>query len=448
MVLAASATSREKRMPPPYWLRAWKRASWLRRLSGATSDPSTAARGVESWISSLRAIPVSRIPLPAGAREATTIAGCSIRFSGSWTRCGLIISSARTSRGTPAGSSPLPFQHWKAWATALRRVSSERWKLEPPISGNGFSSSPNWPSPDAGLHGGENRSPSPGATVRPNLTKKAEHWKTPNVPNGGRVNPPDMSPTGMTPDGRKKQVGLADEARAWRTPRTGQGDYHYDRGNPNKPTPTLEGQAKQWPSPMKAEAERGSGIYPRGNLTLKGAAQTWPTVRACAGKRSSGANRTELVEAWPTPAARGYRSGSHKKPEASIWGQKGRPLEVVACRSSPPGPEAPTGPPSLTPIPFSSLPSETCSSGTLLAELSVYRRWSERSGGAAGWRGTWTRQPRRSLNPWFVEFLLGWPLGWTACEPLATEFVPYKQRMRTALLTLCSPPPPPQGEMF
>ena len=49
-------------------------------------------------------------------------------------------------------------------------------------------------------------------------------WHTPNVPNGGRVNPPDMSPTGILANGKKRQVGLEHQARMvemgfWPTPK-------------------------------------------------------------------------------------------------------------------------------------------------------------------------------------------------------------------------------------
>jgi hypothetical protein len=48
-------------------------------------------------------------------------------------------------------------------------------------------------------------------------------WHTPNVPNGGRVNPEAMTPTGQMPNGRKRQVGLAHQVRMiergiWPTP--------------------------------------------------------------------------------------------------------------------------------------------------------------------------------------------------------------------------------------
>jgi len=50
-----SVTWREKSMRPPSWRLAWKRGILTPYLSGLTSEPSTRDRGVESWISSLRA---------------------------------------------------------------------------------------------------------------------------------------------------------------------------------------------------------------------------------------------------------------------------------------------------------------------------------------------------------------------------------------------------------
>jgi hypothetical protein len=66
---------------------------------------------------------------------------------------------------------------------------------------------------------------------------------------------------------------------------------------------------------------------------------------------------------------------------------------------------------------------------------------------------------RRSLNPLFVEWLMGWPRGWTslaltppgsndsACS--ATELSLWKQRMRSAFLQLGLPADPPaQQSLF
>lgn len=64
---------------------------------------------------------------------------------------------------------------------------------------------------------------------------------------------------------------------------------------------------------------------------------------------------------------------------------------------------------------------------------------------------------RRSLNPLFVEWLMGWPRGWTslalmrpgsnAFACLEMELSVFKQRMRSALLQLGLPPEAPQEQL-
>lgn len=69
--------------------------------------------------------------------------------------------------------------------------------------------------------------------------------------------------------------------------------------------------------------------------------------------------------------------------------------------------------------------------------------------------GQVSSHPRRSLNPLFVEWLMGWPPAWTlvawtdfACS--VTELSLFKQRMRSALLSLGLPreAPPAQLALF
>lgn len=55
---------------------------------------------------------------------------------------------------------------------------------------------------------------------------------------------------------------------------------------------------------------------------------------------------------------------------------------------------------------------------------------------------------RRTLNPLFVEWLMGWPIGWTASEPAGTGLSHWLPLMRGALSTLCSPTPPEQVDLF
>ncbi|TIW20628.1 MAG: hypothetical protein E5V63_31165 [Mesorhizobium sp.] len=57
---------------------------------------------------------------------------------------------------------------------------------------------------------------------------------------------------------------------------------------------------------------------------------------------------------------------------------------------------------------------------------------------------------RRNLNPRFVEWLMGWPPGWTASACSATALSLFKQHMRSALLQLGLPAegPPAQLGLF
>lgn len=48
-----------------------------------------------------------------------------------------------------------------------------------------------------------------------------------------------------------------------------------------------------------------------------------------------------------------------------------------------------------------------------------------------------------TLNPQFVEWLMGWPIGWTVCACSETAFALWQRRMRSELSRLASPPAPP-----
>jgi hypothetical protein len=158
-------------------------------------------------------------------------------------------------------------------------------------------------------------------------------------------------------------------------------------------------------------------------------------------KATLAAHQTMLcnqARTWPIP----------RVSQAKGRGNPGRAADGTNCRLEdttaawcPPSPQELLiydGWTSLEPIPFADLPSAGSISGPLLAEISVYRRWSQRSGGAAGWRGIWTRRPRRSLGTRFAEYLMGWPIGWTDCASAATGFTRWQQDMRGLLSTLCS----------
>ena len=254
----ASVWSRGRPMRVRYWSLAWRRGGWIRRLSGLTSEPSTAARGAASWIASLRATRASRTVRPDSEGARTTTDGSSTRCSGSSRKCGLPLSSARTYRGTPTGNSPLWFRVWKDWATALREDFSARPKPERRTFDSDCSSWPtptrgdnegrsaygrgnlaltgmakSWPTPTASdFQGGQN----PGHAGESRLRYDAVNWATPIATDATKIGP------------GTKQTSVVNQARMWAV---------------NWPTPA----ARDWKGTNSPEhVEDGSHMDPLANF--------------------------------------------------------------------------------------------------------------------------------------------------------------------------------------
>jgi hypothetical protein len=148
---------------------------------------------------------------------------------------------------------------------------------------------------------------------------------------------------------------------------------------------------EQWRTPTTKEVEHGP---------MK------PEFRAARGQT---VGLQDQVSGWPTPAARDRRGANSEahftedRPGAMHMDQM--PNAVVhGFPYSPPDPSTPDGEPSS--------------------------------------------EERRTLNPRFVEWLMGWPIGWTDCEQAETGLSAWLERSRGALSTLLSPPPPKQGDLF
>lgn len=93
--------------------------------------------------------------------------------------------------------------------------------------------------------------------------------------------------------------------------------------------------------------------------------------------------------------------------------------------------------------------------GIVLSDLQMQALAYSLPAPATSTDGEPSSKERRSLNPLFVEWLMGWPRGWTllastdfACS--ATELSHYRQHMRSAFLRLALPPeaPPAQLALF
>lgn len=271
MPIAVVCTSRGTLSPRPSSWRGWKTRSWIRLLSGTISQPSTAARGVESWISSPRASRANPGRKPEGERGPLTTGGSgpiSRTSFATWDRDG---SSWRTypdllGEGWNTYSATWPKRGSMRNGTCSALATPAR-----PTSGNASSS---WPTPDANVTTRTNRSPSPGAANRPALAALAQQWPTP-----------------MSSDGTR-------------------GSMVHIRGNP-----TLFGEARLWATPMAMDS-RSSGMGQMAGRSLTDmTARSWPTPTSTDNKRSVPDTRGR--NQGPTLASEVFRSFPHTQETAT-----------------------------------------------------------------------------------------------------------------------------------
>ena len=216
---------------------------------------------------------------------------------------------------------------------------------------------------------------------------------------------------GRTGNGAGPDLAMA--AKTWMSPRTVGGGFTRDKGNPEAERLTLEGQAKEWATPMARDYRSGDpnrvGRFgtSAGGRNLNDEAAKWPTPTARDHKgedlpsREGGKSLGQVSTTWPTPTAMDSEQAGGKG--CIETGGRGHSLHSMAS-SLPQDPVIPAGPASSP--------------------------------------------PRRVLNPLFVEWLMGWPIGWTASEPAATGLSAWLQRSRGYVLTLCLPRTGQQGRLL
>jgi hypothetical protein len=190
------------------------------------------------------------------------------------------------------------------------------------------------------------------------------------------------------------------ESGYWPTPLSSDGV----NGGPNqrggKGDLRLSSAVHHWPTPTKADADRSSATYSRGNQTLLGAVKMWPTPHGFSKDgRSNGPSGNELGRAvnrstWPTPTVTMSHGAGHQGRSGGLKIQTAVQYATPQSRDyrSPLGHKQRWGNPAKT------------------------QNLNDQIGG--------------SLNPTWVEWLMGWPLEWTALRPLATD------KFRTRWLSL------------
>jgi hypothetical protein len=157
-----------------------------------------------------------------------------------------------------------------------------------------------------------------------------------------------------------------------------------------------------------------------------------PTAQDCEQSRSAGysgpnhhtgTTLTDFARMWPTPQARDYRIGY--RPGSGAPGRVGSaPLNDVVrlwptptARDGASGPghaETAQGSPNLRTA-VTSWPTPTARLGTRRGPQA--KRYYERRHGSELDDAVAASGVSGSLNPLWVEWLMGFPTGWTDCEP-------------------------------
>lgn len=205
-------------------------------------------------------------------------------------------------------------------------------------------------------------------------------------------------------------AGLTSYSLAWKKRVTPRGRWWWVLGRSGRRTNgTGSGSlGGDWPTPQAADSERASEVMVRGNPTLLGAAKEWATPRASENEnRSTKATPSQLagkhgsylaVQAladWPTPTAEPY--GTNQGGAAGRVGQVRPSLEGCARQDWP------------TPKEVDGRPKGNAGGNRKSPGLDALAR----SGLLAGDSHSTNGSRRGSLNPDWVEALMGAPPGWT-----------------------------------
>lgn len=451
-----------KAVPRPFCWRGWKGRSWIRHLFGAgTFVNSMESRGVGSWISSLAATRASRSRLRVEDLARLIHAGFGPTFSALCEKSSRAHVSLRTSQTTFDWASEPSETDWKEKVSALRADCLRRRKLARRTSGSGCSS---WPTAKA-MSGGPNSNRDRRANCGgPDLQEAAAMWATPNTnpdaPNAGtnrgagahrarntsqcltEVARSALWPTagandykGTAHEGQRR--GQLDEAaeQKWQTP-TAAGHPTRKQVGAAEREDLLPGQAANWQTPRSREEgqyQRDGGVKGMERPTLTGQVQNWATPNGNDWQQDSpNANRASSLKHdapnWATPMAMdgckpsaGNRKGADLSHQAQGMETAGRVLVRTDPGSSPP----------CTPLPGQNLRSIF---GDRYVELLMEKIGGNADVTHARLFNMFLMQRRKKLNPRFVEWLMGVPIGWTSCADLEMPLSRWVLQMRLCVL--------------
>jgi hypothetical protein len=466
-MLARSAVLSTKDTRPNSWRRAWRRASWTRALFGRILRPSTADHGAALWIASLAVTRANRSRTPVCVLESGILATFGPTFEGSLIRFDRRFSSSKTLQGT------LPWDSTELSETSsdlVTRSSSEYFQRKRSAQAtreSGYLYSPaagTWPTATVGDSQNAARETTSTGVSHPGTTlvDEVRKWGTPTAgtnDGNGQLDPTrpsriqDQSANWPTPGAMISNDG--EDPAVWEARRARLQQKGYNGNGAGIP---LAVKAAGWPTP-RAEDSESCGNHPSASDSLTGVTRNWNTPRARDGKLGGKdclepqaqlilfvdelATAPETLETnWQTPATDSFRStGGDRKDEMGLDQQARTWPTPTTPHGGPESKQSKATRPESGGIDLQTLAREFRSPE---GEASIDSPSSPQDPESLTCGKPSSKSTQR-LNPQFVEWLMGWPIGWTDSGSRVTGLCQYRQRMRSLLFGLVSGMAEPRG---
>lgn len=254
---------------PLSW-RGWQRRAWIKLLSGMTSPPSTVARGVAEWISSLPVSPASRSAQQASGWALTTSVGSGPTSQGSSATWNPATCSWRTSQELFEQDLPMFSVTLPTSGSMRNGVCSPRPPLVRPIGVNGSGLWLTATGMDSRAPGGNPHGTGTHGTT--STDRAVRQWPTPKAQDQPSKNGPG--------DRARNSPNLVATVAMWPTPRASMNENRTTKDAPSHGVThgrTLAGTASHHAPTTSTGGPSGMVLNPRFVEVLMGVPNGWLT---------------------------------------------------------------------------------------------------------------------------------------------------------------------------
>lgn len=378
-----------KQSPRPLSWRGWKSRGWVSRLSGTTLEPSTAARGVASWIASVADTRALLSPVRVSdlaQRMKDTFGPASVKSLRKSSRHSVF---SRMSQDTLIPDLIESSKTWKDWITGLRQDCLHRRKSARPCEMNGYTSSldETWPQPVT-ITGGPNKAIEREREWKADLQEVSQNWPRPRA----------SKTTSENPNQWMKRNASRDVA-----------------------TPPLAMAAENWPRPQARDEKNPDPAYSKNYQRKVKAGYT--------------IDLNSVAANWSRPQARDWKSGD-ASPETLE--KNSRPLNEAAANWL--RPIASIYKDGRTSAKFKSKSpnSQTLNEQAVTFQNTGTTHHPETITELGELLQTWTPPECPRLNARFAEWLMGWPRDLTSFGLSETGWTRWRRHTLSCICSLIS----------